>query len=47
MLYLAELLMQDPSLHFKYINNICLYCITKSFNHNVKLLASNMQDIIA
>jgi hypothetical protein len=47
MLYLAELLTQDPSLHFRYANNICLYCATKSLNDNVKLLASDMWDIMA
>src|SRR5438045_8580099 len=47
MLYLAELIAQDPTLHFGYANNICLYCATKSLDTNVELLAANVCDILA
>src|SRR5436190_23242810 len=47
MLYLAELLMQDTTLHFGYADNICLYRVTGSLNNNVQLLASDIQDILA
>jgi hypothetical protein len=46
MLYLAELLAQDPSLRFGYADDICLYYATNSLNHNVRLLASDVQDIM-
>ena len=47
MLYLAELLAQDPSLRFGYADDICLYRATNSLKHNVRLLASDVRDIMA
>jgi hypothetical protein len=47
MLYLATLLTQDPSLRFRYADDICLYRITKSLDHNVRLLACDVRDIMA
>src|SRR5436190_12556138 len=35
MLYLAELLAQDPALHFGYMDEVCLYQVTKSLDNNV------------
>ena len=47
MLYLAELIAQDPTLHFGYADDICLYCTTKSLDTNVELLAADVRDILA
>src|SRR6201996_9280218 len=47
MLYLAELLAQDPSLRFGYADDICLYRATNSLKHNVRLLASDVRNIMA
>lgn len=45
MLYLAELLSQDPTLRFGYANDICLYRATTSLYHNVQLLAEDVRSI--
>jgi hypothetical protein len=42
MLYLAELLAQDPSLRFGYADDICLYRASHSLRHNVILLARDV-----
>src|SRR6201996_2025153 len=46
MLYLAELLSQDPTLRFGYADDICLYRATHSLDQNVALLAKDVQSII-
>ena len=46
MLYLAELLSQDPTLRFGYADDICLYRTTHSLDQNVALLAKDVQSII-
>src|SRR5438045_1587168 len=47
MLYLAELLTQDPTLRFGYADDINLYHATDSLDTNVNLLASNVRGILA
>ena len=47
MLYLAELLTQDPTLRFGYADDINLYRATDSLDTNVNLLASDVQGILA
>ena len=47
MLYLAELIAQDPTLHFWYADNICLYHATKLLDTNVEQLATEVQSILA
>jgi ribonuclease HI len=47
MLYLAELLAQDTTLRFGYADDICLYRATRSLDENVRLLASDVQGILA
>ena len=47
MLYLAELLAQDPTLRFGYADDICLYRATGSLEDNVRLLAEDVRSIIA
>jgi len=47
MLYLAELLAQDPTLRFSYADDICLYRATKSLDDNVSLLAADVRSIMA
>jgi ribonuclease HI len=47
MLYLAELLLQDPALRFGYADDICLYRATRSLDSNVQLLATDIREIIA
>ena len=47
MLYLAELLTWDTSLRFGYADDICLYRATNSLDNNVRLLARDIQDIMA
>ena len=47
MLYVAELLTQDPTLHFGYVDDINLYCTTDSLDTNINLLASDVQGILA
>lgn len=46
LLYLAELLMQDPTLRFGYADDLCLYRCTKSLQQNVELLAKDVQGIL-
>jgi hypothetical protein len=46
MLYLAELLTQDPTLRFRYADDICLYRATDSLDTNVQLLAADVRGII-
>ena len=46
MLYLAELLAQDPLLRFRYADNINLYRATNSLDTNVDLLAKDVQGIL-
>jgi len=46
MLYLAELLNQDPKFRFGYADNICLYRATNSLDTNAELLAQNIHGII-
>ena len=47
MLYLAELLAQNPSLRFGYADDICLYRASKSLDINVRLLAEDVREILA
>ena len=47
MLYLAEILRQDPTLRFGYADDICLYRVSKSLDTNVQLLAQDMRQIKA
>jgi ribonuclease HI len=47
MLYLAELLVQDPNLRFGYADDVCLYRASNSLDTNVRLLASDVRDILA
>ncbi|KFZ25062.1 hypothetical protein V502_00457 [Pseudogymnoascus sp. VKM F-4520 (FW-2644)] len=47
MLYLAELLAQNPSLRFGYADDICLYRASKSLDTNVRLLAKDTREILA
>ena len=47
MLYLAELLSQDTSLRFGYADDICLHRTSKSLDDNVRLLAIDVQEIMA
>jgi hypothetical protein len=47
MLYLAELLVQDPNMRFGYTDDINLYHATKSLDNNVRLLASDVRSILA
>src|SRR5438477_1996673 len=47
MLYLAELIAQDPTLCFGYADDICLYRATKSLDTNVELLAADVHNILA
>ena len=47
MLYLAELLMWDTSLCFGYTDDICLYHTMNSLDNNIRLLARDIQDIMA
>jgi hypothetical protein len=46
MLYLAELLNQDPTLRFGYADNLCLYRASPSLEENVRLLAEDVRGII-
>ena len=39
MLYLAELLNEDPRLRFGYADDICLYQASRTLEENVRLLA--------
>ena len=47
MLYLAELLNQEPTLRFGYADDICLFRATNSLDNNVQLLAKDVGSIIA
>ena len=47
MLYLAELLAQDPSLRFGYADDLCLYWTSKNLDRNVELLAHDVRHIMA
>jgi hypothetical protein len=47
MLYLAELIAQDPMLRFGYTDDICLYRATKCLNINISLLIANIRSILA
>lgn len=47
MLYLAELLTQDPTLRFGYADDINLYRATHSLDNNVRLLANDVRSILA
>ena len=42
MLYLAELLNEDPRLRFGYADDICLYRASRTLEENVRLLAYNV-----
>jgi hypothetical protein len=42
MLYLAELLNQDPRLRFGYANDICLYRAGHTLEENTRLLAQDV-----
>jgi hypothetical protein len=46
MLYLAELLNQDPALRFRYTDDVCLYRASATLEENVKLLAQDVRGII-
>ena len=46
MLYLAELLNQDPALRFRYTDDICLYRASATLEENVELLAQDLRGII-
>jgi hypothetical protein len=46
MLYLAELLNEDPRLRFGYADDICLYRASRTLEENVRLLAYDVQSII-
>jgi len=46
MLYLAELLAQDPHLRFGYADDICLYRISDSLDTNVQLLSEDVRAIL-
>ena len=46
MLYLAELLAQDPLLRFGYADDVSLYRATDSLDTNVDLLANDIRDIL-
>jgi hypothetical protein len=47
MLYLAELLVQDTALRFGYADDICLFRESKSLDDNVRLLATDVREIMA
>ena len=47
MLYLAELLAQDPFRRFGYADDVCLFRTSKSLDDNVQLLAADVQEIMA
>ena len=47
MLYLAELLNQDPKLRFGYADDICLYRAINSLDTNAELLAQDVRGITA
>lgn len=46
MLYLAELLLMDPTLRFGYADDLCLYRASESLDENVALLAQDIRSII-
>ena len=46
MLYLAELLAQDPLLRFGYADDVSLYRVTDSLDTNVDLLANDVRGIL-
>ena len=46
MLYLAELLQQDPELRFGYADDLCLYRASNSLDNNVELLSQDVGGII-
>jgi ribonuclease HI len=46
MLYLAELLNEDPRLRFGYADDICLYRASRTLEENVRLLAQDVRSII-
>ena len=46
MLYLAELLNEDPKLRFGYADDICLYRASHTLEENTQLLAQDVQGII-
>ena len=46
MLYLAELLAQDPLLRFRYADDVSLYRVTDSLDTNVDLLANDVRGIL-
>lgn len=46
LLYLAELLNQDPELRFGYADDICLYRGSKSLDTNVEQIAEDVQSIL-
>ena len=45
LLYLAELLLQNPTLRFGYADDIALYQISRSLDANVKQLAKDMREV--
>jgi hypothetical protein len=46
MLYLAELLNQDPRLRFRYADDICLYRAGRTLEDNTRILAQDVRSII-
>ena len=46
MLYLAELLQQDPELRFGYADDLCLYRASNSLDNNVELLSQDVGGIL-
>ncbi|RYP43413.1 hypothetical protein DL770_011681 [Monosporascus sp. CRB-9-2] len=46
MLYVADLLLDDPDLRFGYADDLCLLRASKSFDENVSLLADDIRRIL-
>ncbi|RYP45714.1 hypothetical protein DL768_007978 [Monosporascus sp. mg162] len=46
MLYLAELLQQDPKLRFGYADDICLYRTSNTLEQNARLLAGDVKKVL-
>ncbi|CAJ2509346.1 Uu.00g143720.m01.CDS01, partial [Anthostomella pinea] len=46
MLYLAELLLQDPELRFGYADDLALYRVSKSLQQNAEMLADDLKQVM-